>query len=118
MTDVDRAVVEITGLLAAFAPQHEGLRDFKSLNLKDVTKIEIENSLALYDRRQGLLEAALAALEALVTDGHPDIPVREISAVAFADLQDNTSTIEAAMARFASNAATSIQLVPGETVPK
>jgi len=118
MTAVQQAIVEIQNLLAAFAPQHEGLRDFDRLDLKDATKAEIEASLALYDRRKALLEDALAKLEALMADGHPDIPVREISPVAFADLQDNTMTIEAAMARFASNAAATLELSGGEVTKK
>jgi oligoribonuclease NrnB/cAMP/cGMP phosphodiesterase (DHH superfamily) len=118
MTAVDSALTEINERLATFAPQHEGLRDFQSLNLKDTTRVEIEASLALYDRRKDVLEKAKLALEQLNADGHPELAVREISADAFADLQDNTRTIEAAMARFASNAATSLVLNEGTIAPK
>lgn len=118
MTAVDSALAEINERLATFAPQHEGLRDFALLNLQEATKVEIDSSLKLYDRRQDLLEKAKAALESLNADGHPDLPVREISTAAFDDLRNNTSTIEAAMARFASNAATSIALTEGKTEPK
>lgn len=118
MTAVDSALTEINERLATFAPQHEGLRDFALLNLQEATKLEIDSSLKLYDRRKDLLDKAKAALDALKADGHPEIPVREISEAAFADLQGNTSTIEAAMARFASNAAASISLVSGTVEPK
>lgn len=118
MTSVDSALNEINERLTTFAPQHEGLRDFALLNLQEATKLEIDSSLKLYDRRKDLLDKAKAALEALKADGHPEIPVREISEAAFADLQGNTSTIEAAMARFASNAATTLALAEGRTEPK
>lgn len=118
MTAVDQAIAEINERLATFAPQHEGLRDFARLNLQEAAAAVVNESIANYDRRQALLEAALAALTSLVNDGHPDLPVREISPAAFADLRDNTTTVEAAMATFASNAATSMALAAGAVAPK
>jgi len=101
MTAVEAAIVEITEKLAEFAPQHEGLRDFTRLNLKEATQAEVAASLALYDTRVALLLAAKAACEALMADGHPDIAVREISGEAYADLTENDTTVHAAYSRFA-----------------
>jgi hypothetical protein len=118
MTAAEQALTEINERLAAFKPQLEGLHDFARLNLADATQREIAVSTEAYDRRMGVLTRAKAALEALLADGHPELPVREINAAALLDLQTNASTIEAALAQFASNAASTITLTAGQTVPK
>lgn len=119
MTAVEAAIVEIADKLAQFAPEHEGLRDFTRLDLKPETQAEVAASLANYDRRVGLLETAKAACEALMADGHPDLPVREIPASAFEDIAANHNTVMAAYARFspAPEAAT-ITVVPGQPEDK
>lgn len=114
MTAVEQAIAEINTLLAQFAPEHEGLRDFARLNLQPETLNEINTSLANYDRRVGLLQAAKAACEALMADGHPDLPVREIPSTAFDDISANHTTVMAAFARFAPAPATAINVTPGE----
>lgn len=117
-TQVENAIKEITDLLAVFAPQHEGLRDYDRLNLNEDTHIEVRKSIAAYDRRESFLNAALAALNGLMADGHPDIPVRDISLSEYQDLQANAATIEAALLRFATNAATNLALAGGSVVEK
>lgn len=118
MTAVEMAIKEITDLLAVFAPQHEGLRDYDRLNLHDDTHIEVRKSIAAYDRREAYLNAAIAALTGLMADGHPDIPVRTIDISELQDLQANAATIEAALLRFASNAAVDMAISGGNVVPK
>lgn len=114
MTAVENAIAEIAALLAQFAPEHEGLRDYTRLNLQPDTQAEVAVSLANYDRRVGLLETAKAACEALMADGHPDLPVREIPASTFADIDANYNTVVAAYARFApAPEAAVISVVPG-----
>lgn len=117
-TAVEQALVEITGRVAEFAPQHEGLRDFQRLNLKEETQVEIATFIALYDQRLAVLLAAKAALEALMGDGHPELPVREISPEALADLKENASTIESALLRFGSNKAVSMQFSAAPPEPR
>jgi hypothetical protein len=117
-TAVDQAIAEITERLAAMAAPHEGLRDFNRLNLLEDTHREIAAAITRYDRRKQALEVAKAALEVLVNDGHPELPVQEISPEAVADLQANLDTIAAARARFASNVATAITLNPGAVEAK
>lgn len=118
MSAVDTAISEITTTLTTLAPQHEGLRDYARLNIEEATRREVTDALEDYDRRKQLLESAKAANQALVADGHPDLPLREISASALADLQNQLDTITAARGLFASNAATTLGLTAGTAEPK
>lgn len=118
MSAVTTAITEITTTLETLAPQHEGLRDYSRLNIQEATRREITDALDDYERRRVLLEAAKAANQALVDDGHPDLPQREVSASALADLQDQLDTITAARALFQSNAATGLGLTAGQAEPK
>lgn len=112
-TAVDGARDEIQAAMAALVPELEGLRDYARLNLHDDTRREVDFSIAQYDRRLGLLTAADAALASLVGDGYPALDVREVADVVYQDLTANAATIEAALRKFASNAATSLRLNPG-----
>lgn len=97
---VEQAILEIKAKLAELAPQHEGLRDYARLNLKPETLEQVNLSIAQYDARVGLLMAALAALEALAADGHPELPAREVEQLVLDDLLENAATIEAALGKF------------------
>lgn len=117
-TKVEEAIAEIDDLLARFAPQHEGLRDFARLNLGERTQEWVRQSIIHYDRRILALTNAREGLVALMADGHPDLPVVEIDPISLADLQANAATIEAALTRFASNAATTLSLKGGTVASK
>ena len=118
MTEVEQAIAEILARLAEFAPVLEGLRDYQRLNLQPATQTEIADAIADYERRVAKLQATVAALQDLLADGHPDLPVREISQSALRDLQENASTIQAALAKFATNAATTLGLAGGAVEPR
>lgn len=118
MTAVESAISEMQDLLVVFAPEHEGLRDFARLNLLEATQVDVRKSIINYDRREVLLNAAIAALQALMADGHPTLPVRHIDMTALNDLKANAATIEAALLRFDSNAATDLTLTGGTVEPK
>lgn len=118
MTAVEQALVEVADRLEALAPKLEGLRDFQRLNLAPHTLEEVTQSIGDYSRRVDLLAASQKALQALMDDGHPDIPVREIDASSLADLKANKDTIDAALAGFASNAAVTVGLTAGKVEPK
>lgn len=117
-TAVDAALVEVEAALASIAPQIEGLEDFSRLNLLSESRVEIDASIQQYRRRRALLQAANDTLTALVGDGYPVLDVREISQKAFADLQDNKSTIDAALAQFSPVTAVSLNFTAGEAEPK
>ena len=110
--------MEIQTELDEMAPIHEGLRDFDRLNVLDDTRGQVREHIFAYDRRTGLLQNALAHLQALQADGHPDLPVRPVTPSVIADLEEQRRTIEAALAEFTSNAATSLQLEAEEPQSK
>jgi len=118
MTAVESAIIEVTDELLEANPIIEGLQDYQRLNLKEATQREITALLDLYLRRRTYLQTSLDGLQALLSDGHPDLAVREISPAALEDLQENLDTIAAARARFASNAAVGLDPQPGVIEPK
>lgn len=101
MSAAQDALAEVEASLAELAPIHEGLRDYAALNLQPPTKDIINAAVLRYDQRRDALLAAKAALDALINDGHPEIPVSAIPEAAYADLQINQSTITAALGKFA-----------------
>lgn len=117
MSAVDQALAEVIAQLATIAPAHEGLRDFERLNLQPETHEEVQNSIVQYDRRVELLQEAKRTLESLISDGHPSLNARGISQTAYADLQENAKTIEAAKAQFIERAST-LNLTGGAQEPK
>lgn len=116
-TAVDNAIVEVQASLDALAPQHEGLRDFLKLNIDESVRPDVQAELDLYDKRVNLLNGALQAMRALVGDGYPAIPVREVTGTGFTSLQDQLTTITAALAKFTSDAG-SLNLKGGTVQPK
>jgi hypothetical protein len=118
-TAVASALVEIAAAIAALAPAHEGLRDFARLNLQPAAALEVKASLEQCDRRAKALEHAQTALDLLVADGYPALPLREVNDTAFADLLNNAATIAAALARFVGpEPATAMGLSGGAVLPK
>jgi hypothetical protein len=117
-TAVDAAIAEIEAKLRDFEDPIEGFDDFDALDIQSTTESFVHDRQTVYQRRRGLLETALAALQALKADGHPEIPILEIPQEAYADLVDQQRTINAALARFAPNVATSMTFADGPVEPK
>jgi hypothetical protein len=117
-TEVSTALDELHDALGDVGPEYEGLLDYQRLNLKPDTRREVDEAINDYSRRLGLMNAAQAALEALVNDGYPDLSVRAIAATAFEDLQANAASIEAALKKFSSNQASALTVTAGEPQPK
>lgn len=92
----------------------EGLvHDLEHKDLEARDRTEVEALLADYQRRENLMQALDAhasgtfdAVGALLADGYPDLPVREIDAAAFEALDQNRRSIELAQAQFRPRAIT------------
>lgn len=92
----------------------EGLRHvLEQQDLSDDTRAEVQALLADYQRRESLMQAVDAhasgtfdAVGALLADGYPALPEREISDAAFESLDQNRRSIELAQRQFRPRAAT------------
>jgi len=120
MSAASDAIIEIDAALAALAPQHEGLRDYDRLNLIPEAHAVVQTAINAYDVRVLKLEQAKQALEALVGDGHPEMPARDVVQTVYADLQANKQTIDAALGIFHAvpDPATGFTFASGSPEPK
>lgn len=110
---------ELLAAKAVIVPQIEGLHDFARLNIKEGTKAKVDEAIVDFERRLGLIETALAALNGLSADNYPDVPTRSVLAEVYNDLNENVSTIEAAFAKFAPiDEAVAAVITPGTPTPK
>lgn len=117
-TEVDQARAEIDEALEVNSPQLEGLRDFSRLNLTSQSLEQINISIEEYSRRNNLLLAAKDALSKLIHDGYPDVLTRELPDAVYVELKSNKESVEAAFAKFASNAAIVLNITKTDTEPK
>jgi len=115
---VAAASPEISAALEAMAAPHEGLRDFARLNIQPGTVAAVRLSIEQYDRRARLLTAAKTAIDALLSDGYPDLSARDIDAAVLADLQANAASIDTALALFGPITARSLRLAASPPVAK
>lgn len=114
MSKVDEAIVEIDKAMADMAPIHEGLRDYYLLDIHPDTKIAVSAAIDLYDRRLALLAGSRSALTSLVSDGYPVLVIPPVVGQIYADLLENKSTIDAALAKFTPiDEAATLAIVPG-----
>ena len=119
MTAVERAIEEIDASLAELEPELEGFRDYASLNIKPETKSQVQELIAQYERRVKMLHEAKDDLLALMSDGHPVIPIKEVSDAVYADMAENAATIEAALSKVSAAAkASKLALTAGKVEPK
>lgn len=118
MSKADDAIVEIDAQLAILGPELEGLQDYARLNIQSQTREDVNVDIGRYTRRITKLNDARASLVLLVDDGHPGIPVQEVKAAVLRDLQAQENSIRLALARFASNEASSVTLTAGEPISK
>lgn len=105
---------ELLAAKATLLPIIEGLEDYNRLNIKPETKQVVTTSLTAAKQRLAKIDAALAALEALEGTGYPDLNVQQVTEAVYADLKEQSDTIDAALAKFAPIAeASTVTIVPG-----
>lgn len=123
-TAIDDMIAEFQQALTDMAPAHEGLRDFAHLNLHTDTQERVNQAVLQYDRRRDLLTASIAELQArklaLQGDLYPVLEIPLVTAETLEDLQQNESTISAALARFRAQPpdVASLNSTPGTPQPK
>lgn len=118
MTSVETAVAEVQNAISEIAPELAGVIDFSKLPIDPETARAVTSAITDFDRRLHLLTVALDALNALLADGYPAVAMREVSASTLKDLQEEAARIEAALAKFESNEATSVTVTAESPVLK
>jgi len=104
MAEFDNLKTELLAAKASIEPQIEGLHDFARLNIKPETMTVVNAAIVDFERRLGLIVAALAALDALENDKYPTLERLSVNDDVFEDLKDNVDTIEAAFKQFENEA--------------
>lgn len=117
-TDVEKGIAEVRGALQTQAPESEGLDDLERLNIGSAALEEVEISRTIYGRRMTLEEAFIAAGEALLKDGYPNLPARAVPASVREKLQNQSDTINAALKKFNAAQLVSLGQTFGEPEPK
>lgn len=117
-TGVETGIAEATRELQTLTPESEGLDDLERLNIGSAALEEVEISRTEYARRMRLIEAYIAAGEALLRDGYPGLKARGVPALILAKLQDQAVTIEAALKKFTPNSMVSLGQTFGDPEPK
>jgi hypothetical protein len=106
----------------------EGLQhDLEQQDLLPEARAEVQGLLADYQRRESLMvgldsraSATFDAVSALLADGYPALPEREISEEAFEALDQNRRSIELAQGQFRARAVTTegtSQVGPEQPIP-
>lgn len=116
-TLVEQALAEIEAALTALAPPREGYKDLAKLVQPD--HVEAVNRVVLnFDRRWDLLKDVERVINLLRTDGYPTLPDNAVPAEVYADMRENTGTVDAAFAATPSSEAASLEFSVGEPEPK
>lgn len=110
MSKVDEAIVEIQEALGALELPLEGLQDFERLNLGTDALGSVRQARIQHTRRQTKLVNTMAALNSLVDDGYPELRIPDVSLSVHQDLKAQQESIEAALSKFKTDAASSLDL--------
>ncbi len=102
---IQDVVNEADAHIAALLDPIEGFRDDIRLDILEGTRLVVQNRLDGLLRRKDLAKSVIrsarqliADIEALLTDGYPTVPVEEVSATVYTDLETQRRTLAAAFA--------------------
>jgi hypothetical protein len=99
-SNLDSLLAELEAARAALAPQIRGMTSLSNDSLSSELLTQINQEIVDLQRRDGLLAAAIAALEALVADGYPDVPAATLPGNLFEELSGDVSDITAGASVF------------------
>lgn len=118
-TAVDQARAEIDAALVVNEELLEGAHHLAEMgDLLGGTRSDVDRSVLDYQRRNERLKDARQALKALDDDHYPDVPERPVSESALADMRQDYEAMGAALAKFESNAAATLNLEADRPVKK
>jgi hypothetical protein len=99
-SNLDSLLAELEAAQAVLAPRIRGMTSLSNDSLSPELLAQINQEIADLQRRDGLLSAAIAALDALVADGYPDVPPAVLPGNLFEELSGDVSDIQAGAAGF------------------
>ena len=125
-TDPNPALrAELEAALAVIDPQIRGLHDLAVVSISAELIAAIELQIVERERRQHLLQDAIAsldgvvaALDALEADGYPALPDATLDPALFDELQGEDADLDAASGIFQKNVAASISIDLGNPVDR
>lgn len=117
-TKVADAIGEIDQELTDLRPKREGWEDFGRENVIDQVRPFIAARHAAFEQRITLLQSARAALQAVLDDGYPGIPVAHMNVTSYQSLVDQLNTMEAALSTVDGEALADFGLQDGGTIAK
>lgn len=116
---------ELIAARAVVDPQIRGMHDLVTVSITDELRTKIDEEIVIRERRRDLIQAVidaldstLRALEALEADGYPKLPEAIIDPALFSELQGEEADLDAAVAVFTPNVATTLSVSLGEPTPK
>ena len=118
MSKVTDALAEADSEMALFEPEHLGLWNLRKLPLQTTTFEDVDAVINRVEKRLALLTAFKFAAQALLDDGHPGLPKREIDSSELADLNRQIEFEQDAMTMFTTTTASAIGLAAGRVEPK
>lgn len=125
-TQVEGGLIEVADKLQTLAPALIGLRNLAEMSagmdpgdLSPRAHQDVLDSITNYDRRVKLLNAHKASGDALMADGHPNMPPTVIDQDALASILANAATVQLAAATFVTNTpAGRLEMSSGGVEPK
>lgn len=116
---------ELLAALAVIDPQIRGLHDLAVVSISAELAAAIQQQIVERERRQRLLQAAIASLNAVVTaldeleaDGYPALPDAFLDPNLLAELNEEENDLDAASGIFVPNVAAAISIDLGTPVEK
>ena len=115
----------LTAARDALVPLLRGLANLKRISISSGLIAKIQEVISTKERRQALIQAALAAgaayiaaLDALENDGYPSAPNVSVLAPLLDEIKAERDELEAAVAVFEPERASVVAITLGQPVPK
>lgn len=110
--------LEIAAAIAAIEPQLRGMQDLARVSLSVEVMGYISRETAVYSQRYALLCKAADALDAIETDGYPDIEKAGLPHDLYAELMQERDDLLAAIGAFEGSAAARVAVDLGQIAEK
>lgn len=109
---VQALVAELTTAKGVITPQVRGMADLlkEGVSIKSSTREAVQARYERLTQRRSRITEALNALKALSDDGYPEAPKAEVNEEVFADLQEQLTDFQVAIAEFAKEDTSAVEV--------